>query len=52
MYASKWAQALNYWWIINLSGSNKEKEKQKISGSIFLYMRVIILGTSGSFMKT
>jgi hypothetical protein len=27
--ADKWAQALNFWWIINLSGSDKEKEKQK-----------------------
>jgi hypothetical protein len=29
MRASKLAQALNFWQIINLNGSDKEKEKQK-----------------------
>ncbi len=33
---------------MNLSGSDKEKENKKNSGSIFLYMRVTIPGTSGS----
>jgi hypothetical protein len=45
MCAGKQAWALNFWWIINLGGSDKEKAKQKIDGSIFIYMRVTIPGT-------
>jgi hypothetical protein len=29
--ASKWAQALHFWWIINLSSLDQAKEKKKIA---------------------
>ncbi len=41
MRAGKWARAFNFWWVIYLSRSGKEKEKQKNSGSIILYIRAL-----------
>ncbi len=35
MRAGKWARALNFWWIINLSGSDIEQEIQKIAVRYF-----------------
>ncbi len=39
------AQTLNFWWIINLSGSDKAKEVKKISGLISLFMKATVHGT-------
>ncbi len=44
------ACALNFLWILNISGSNKEsKKRKKISGSIFFGMKATIPGTHGTF---
>jgi hypothetical protein len=47
-HTGKWARALKIWLIINLSGSDKVKEKKKqISGSVSLYIKLRIPGTHG-----
>ncbi len=46
--ASKWAQALNFWWITSLSSLDKVKGSKKISGSISLFLKVSIPGTHGT----
>jgi hypothetical protein len=47
--ASKWAQALNFWWIeLKLFRQSEKKGKKKISTSIFLLMSVTIPDTDSS----
>jgi hypothetical protein len=41
----KWAEALNFWWIIDSKWLGEGKRKEKNSGLISLFMKVMIRGT-------
>ncbi len=41
------AWALNFWWILNKSGSDEAKEDKKIISSMSLFRKATIPGTHG-----
>ncbi len=45
------ACVLNFWWILNISGSDKAKEKEKKIGLIPLVMNVTIPDTHGTWVE-
>jgi hypothetical protein len=46
------ACALNFWWILNISGSDKVKEKEKKIGLIPLLINVTIPDTHGTIIHS
>jgi hypothetical protein len=45
IHTGKWARALNFWGIFDLKLFRQSKRKEKISGLISLFMKVIIPST-------